>query len=65
MPMEDLENDEQKAYYHVLNDMVDRNHNAELAVLQWINDMCELESGDLHMDGPDDWWIEEQVIGWK
>ena len=48
---------------HVVNDVLDRfvEHYPDL-VLMWVNNNIQLETGDLQMDGPDDWWIENQEL---
>jgi len=34
-------------------------------LLNWVQDNITIEGGDLQMDGPDDWWLENEEFGYR
>ena len=66
MPKRNL-NENQGLIYDILTQVCNVGDDWETAkaIEEWVNDHFEVEGGDLHMDGPDDWWIEDAVLGWK
>jgi len=48
---------------HLMMDLIAEEKSDQ--VLRWANKTFKLETGDLQMDGPDDWWIENEELEYK